>query len=81
MPQKKPGKPRKYSPDVMRAKIALFPPFQKRTLRQLANSLEISVSTLHWYKGWGLQDDNAVILAQSNVLMPDLTDEHKAQGN
>jgi hypothetical protein len=32
---------------------------------------------VHRYKEWGLQDDNPVILAHSNVLMPDLTDEHK----
>jgi hypothetical protein len=76
-PKKKPGKPRKYCPDQMRAQIALFPPYQKRTLRLLANSLNVSVSVVHRYKEWGLQDDNPVILAHSNVLMPDLTDEHK----
>jgi len=76
-PQKKPGKERKYCPDQMRAQIALFPSFKKRTLRQLANALKISVSTVHRYKDWGLDEDNPVILAHSNVLMPDLTNEHK----
>ena len=53
------GRPRKWNNDDIREAVKLVPPFQRRTVRDLANVLGIPKSTLH---AMTCEKDNPVII-------------------